>query len=141
MRGVLAGADAGEDVQEVRGFILEAAWNCIQPRFEDLWGAGELYRPWMEMDDILDGWPFDYGDDADALAMREFTLAAREWLDMPRTEAGFRTYVHRWVTRTCAVKDQVTTLVIQNSGYEILIVFVLAQRQFIEGLAHTGLKG
>ncbi|WP_068923842.1 hypothetical protein [Planobispora rosea] len=96
MRDVLV----GEDAEQVRGFVREAAWNCTErPYFERLWGVGELYRAWMEIDDILDGWPVDYGADTDALAMREFRLAAQEWLDMPRTEAGFQDYVHRWETR------------------------------------------
>lgn len=72
------------DVEQIRGFILEAAWNCTErPYFEHLWGVGGLYRAWMGIDDILDGWPVDYGADTVALVMREFRLAAREWLDMP----------------------------------------------------------
>lgn len=90
MRGVLVSGD----VEQMRGFVLEAAWNCTErPYFEHLWGVGGLYRAWMEIDDILDGWPVDYGADTDALAMREFRLAAQEWLDMPRTETGFRAIV------------------------------------------------
>ncbi|MEU7942386.1 hypothetical protein [Microbispora bryophytorum] len=96
MQGVLV----REDVEQIRGFVLEAAWNCTErPYFEHLWGVGGLYRAWMEIDDILDGWPVDYGADTDALAVREFRLAAQEWLDMPRTETGFRDYVHRWERR------------------------------------------
>ncbi|GAB2467746.1 hypothetical protein GCM10027187_39900 [Streptosporangium sandarakinum] len=96
MQGVLVSGD----VEQIRGFVLEAAWNCTErPYFEHLWGVGGLYRVWMGIDDIFDGWPVDHGADADALAMREFRLAAQEWLDMPRTETGFRHYVHRWERR------------------------------------------
>ncbi|GAB3153397.1 hypothetical protein [Microbispora hainanensis] len=96
MRGVLVSGD----VEQMRGLVLEAAWHCTEPPyFEHLWGVAGLYRAWMEIDDILDGWPVDYGAGTDALAMREFRLAAQEWLDMPRTETGFRDYVRRWETR------------------------------------------
>ncbi|GII02068.1 hypothetical protein [Planobispora takensis] len=91
---------AREGVWHVRDHVVEAAWTCTQsPYCEGLWGAGELYRAWMKIDDILGGWPVDYGADADDLAMREFGLAVQEWLDMPWSEDGFRDYVRRWRAR------------------------------------------
>ncbi|MBG0831622.1 hypothetical protein HS041_28225 [Planomonospora sp. ID67723] len=96
MRGVLA----SEDVAQARNFVHEVKWHCTEsPYGGHLWGAGGVYCIWAEIDDILDGWPLDYGSDTDALALREFKRAAQEWLDMPRTEAGLQDYVHQWETR------------------------------------------
>jgi hypothetical protein len=63
-----------------------------------VWGAGGLYI-WADIDDILDRWPIDYGPATRAIALREFKRAAKEWLEMPRTEAGIRNYVDRWEKR------------------------------------------
>ncbi|WP_169944473.1 hypothetical protein [Microbispora sp. H11081] len=41
MQGVLVSGD----VEQIRGFLLEAAWNCTErPYFEQMWGVGGLYR-------------------------------------------------------------------------------------------------
>ncbi|MFI7537529.1 hypothetical protein [Streptosporangium sp. NPDC049376] len=95
MQSVLVSGDA----EQMSGFVREAAWSCTErPYFEHLPEVGELYSAWMGIDDVLDGWPADYGTDIDALAMREFRLAAQEWLEMPLTETRFRHYMRRWGT-------------------------------------------
>jgi hypothetical protein len=89
-----------EDLPQVRDLVQEVRYHCLQPPyFEHMWGAGEVYVIWGELDDILDRWPVDHGTDTETIAIREFRSAAKEWLDMPRTEAGIRDYTHRWRTR------------------------------------------
>jgi hypothetical protein len=93
MRGIVA----SDDVRKAGGFVDGVKWHCMESPLAD---AGDLYVIWAEIDDILDGYPVDYGPEDNAIyAMREFKRAAREWLDMPRTHAGLLDYVHLWKTR------------------------------------------
>ncbi|MFG2071255.1 hypothetical protein [Nonomuraea maritima] len=99
MRGILA----SDDVRQAGDVVYEVTYHCLEsPYGEDLWPSGSIYCIWMEIDDILDGWPVDYGPDREALAMREWKRAAQEWLDMPRTQAGLRDYLHGWRMRMAA---------------------------------------
>ncbi|GIF98797.1 hypothetical protein Cci01nite_38910 [Catellatospora citrea] len=91
---------AAERLPQVCELVREMMGHCLQaPYLEHMWGAGELYAIWGELDDILDGRPVDHGPDTEAVADRELRRAAGEWLDMPRTEAGIRDYAYRWRTR------------------------------------------
>lgn len=93
MRSILA----CDEVVQMAELASEVSW-----RFRDtsVDGAGYLYVVWMEIDDILDGYPASYGaEENERLALREWRLAARDWLDMPRTSAGLAEHVNRWRTR------------------------------------------
>ncbi|MFD0851194.1 hypothetical protein ACFQ07_03140 [Actinomadura adrarensis] len=93
MRGILA----SEDVGKAGDLVGEVKWHCLQSPLAD---AGDVYVIWAELDDVLDGYPVDYGPEANAIyALREFKRAAHDWLDMPRTEAGLLNYVQLWKTR------------------------------------------
>ncbi|MDP9848124.1 hypothetical protein [Streptosporangium lutulentum] len=99
MRGILA----SDDVGQAGDFVYDVMHHCMEsPHSEDLWPAGSIYCIWMDIDDIVDGWPVDYGTDSETLALREFKRAAQEWLDMARTQAGLQDYVHRWRMRMAA---------------------------------------
>ncbi|MFI6928169.1 hypothetical protein ACIBIZ_50155 [Nonomuraea spiralis] len=94
---------ASDDVRRAGDFVYDVTYHCLEsPHGEDLWPAGSIYCIWMDIDDILDGWPVDYGPESEGLALREFKRAAQEWLDMPRTQAGLWDYVHRWRMRMAA---------------------------------------
>jgi hypothetical protein len=87
-------------VSLTRDLVHEVMWHCMeQPYREHLRDLSTLYVIWAELDDILDGWPVDYGQNTETIAMCEFRRAAKEWLDIPRTEVGIRDYVDRWRTR------------------------------------------
>ncbi|MFU8876376.1 hypothetical protein, partial [Micromonospora sp. SL4-19] len=51
------------------------------------------------MPDIVDGYPVDYGTDAETIAVRETRVAARDWLGIPRTVEGMEHYLQRWDAR------------------------------------------
>ncbi|WP_156045518.1 hypothetical protein [Herbidospora cretacea] len=94
---LLSAALTHDDPEPMRDPFLCAAGTLTE--YGDVESAGGLYRIWMNIDDIFDGWPVDYGDETDAIAMREIRLAAGEWLATPKTEAGISAYVDRWEAR------------------------------------------
>ncbi|TKK85853.1 hypothetical protein FDA94_23405 [Herbidospora galbida] len=93
----LTAALAHDDPEQMRDPFLSAAGTVTE--YVDVGAAGGLYRVWMNIDDIFDAWPVDYGDETDAIAMREVRLAVEEWLATPKTEAGISAYVDRWEAR------------------------------------------
>ncbi|WP_062430507.1 hypothetical protein [Herbidospora daliensis] len=93
---LLRAALAHDDPEEMRDPFLRSAGSLLDYGIDHL---VDVYPVWMEIDDIFDHWPVDYGDETDTIAMREVRLAAEEWLALPKTEAEIGEYVKRWRTR------------------------------------------
>jgi hypothetical protein len=47
------------------------------------------------LSDIVDGYPVDYGANAETIAAREIRDAARDWLGLPRTVEGMEHYLEQ----------------------------------------------
>ncbi|GAA1023697.1 hypothetical protein Aple_090280 [Acrocarpospora pleiomorpha] len=104
MYGILA----SDDVKQAGDFVDDVTRHCMKsPYLEHLSSASSIYCIWMDIDDILDGWPVEYGPDSKVLALREFKRAAQEWLDMPRTQAGLQDYLRgvHWRQRGASPGD------------------------------------
>ncbi|MFE2531532.1 hypothetical protein [Streptomyces sp. NPDC059371] len=101
MRRILGAAeDPIGVVGEVMGQLIEP------PYIEQLRGVGELYGVWGELSDIVDGYPVDYGPDAETIAVRESRQAAQDWLDMPHTTAGLQEYIEQWLDRLRSMPER-----------------------------------
>jgi len=89
--------DSSEDpvlvLMELMGALTEP------PLFEHPRCAGELSGDFGVLSDIVDAYPVDYGANAEMVAGREISDAAREWLAMPRTVEGMQQYLDRWDAR------------------------------------------
>ncbi|MEU7923474.1 hypothetical protein [Micromonospora zamorensis] len=58
---------------------------------DDVEVAGRLYNIYGDLSDIVDGYPFHYGDGTEVIAQREIRDAAWDWLSFPRTAGGLKT--------------------------------------------------
>ncbi|WP_433534545.1 hypothetical protein ACQPZK_20455 [Micromonospora sp. CA-249363] len=65
--------------------------------------VGRLYNIYGDLSDIVDGYPFDYGDGTEMIAQREIRDAAWDWLTIARNAEGVKTYVDHWVARIAAL--------------------------------------
>ncbi|WP_433261547.1 hypothetical protein ACQPWR_20340 [Micromonospora vinacea] len=65
--------------------------------------VGKLYPLFGDLSDIVDGFPFDYGDGTEMIAQREIRDAAWDWLTTVRNADGLKTYVDRWIARGAAL--------------------------------------
>ncbi|SBT40728.1 hypothetical protein GA0070621_1038 [Micromonospora narathiwatensis] len=89
--------DSGEDPVDV---LLNLMGALIEPPLsEHLWCVGQLYGNFGWLSDIVDGYPVDYGANAETIAAREIRDAARDWLGIPRTVEGMEHYLKRWEAR------------------------------------------
>lgn len=70
---------------------------------DDVGNAGRLYSIYADLSDIVDGYPFDYGDGTEMIAQRELRDAAWDWLSIPRNADGIETYVGHWAARIAAL--------------------------------------
>ncbi|MEW2144419.1 hypothetical protein AB0869_16575 [Micromonospora vinacea] len=98
MYRVLKGAeDSVLVVEELKGALTE-------PQSEvSMASVGELYPIFGDLSDIVDGFPFDYGDGTEMIAQREIRDAAWDWLTMARNADGLKTYVDQWTARVAAL--------------------------------------
>ncbi|MEU8392268.1 hypothetical protein [Micromonospora sp. NPDC048842] len=62
-----------------------------------------MYNIYGDLSDIVDGYPFDYGDGTEMIAQREIRDAAWDWLTIARNAEGIKTYVDHWVARIAAL--------------------------------------
>ncbi|MBQ1023962.1 hypothetical protein [Micromonospora sp. C95] len=81
---------------------LKAALVELLPR-DDVGNASGLYSIYADLSDIVDGYPFDYGDGTEMIAQREIRDAAWDWLSIPRNADGMKNYVDRWAARVAAL--------------------------------------
>ncbi|MFI5924820.1 hypothetical protein ACIA3K_02445 [Micromonospora sp. NPDC051543] len=65
--------------------------------------VGRLYNIYGDLSDIVDGYPFDYGDGTEMIAQREIRDAAWDWLTTARNAEGIKTYVDQWVAKIAAL--------------------------------------
>ncbi|WP_146755458.1 hypothetical protein [Micromonospora saelicesensis] len=65
--------------------------------------VGSLYPLFGDLSDIVDGFPFDYGDGTQMIAQREIRDAAWDWLTTVRNADGLKAYVDRWIARSAAL--------------------------------------
>jgi hypothetical protein len=65
--------------------------------------VGRLYPLFGDLSDIVDGFPFDYGDGTEMIAQREIRDAAWDWLTTARNADGLKAYVDRWIARSAAL--------------------------------------
>ncbi|MET7372795.1 hypothetical protein [Micromonospora arida] len=65
--------------------------------------VGKLYPIFGDLSDIVDGFPFDYGDGTEMIAQREIRDAAWDWMTTARDADGLKTYVDRWIARSAAL--------------------------------------
>ncbi|WP_112678432.1 hypothetical protein [Micromonospora saelicesensis] len=65
--------------------------------------VGKLYPLFGDLSDIVDGFPFDYGDGTEMIAQREIRDAAWDWLTTARNADGLKAYVDRWIARSAAL--------------------------------------
>lgn len=70
---------------------------------DDVGNVGGLYSIYADLSDIVDGYPFDYGDGTEMIAQRELRDAAWDWLSIPRNADGIETYVGHWAARIAAL--------------------------------------
>ena len=70
---------------------------------EDVRNAGGLLSIYADSSDIVDGYPFHYGDGSEMIAQREIRDAAWDWLSIPRNADGVKTYVDHWAARIAAL--------------------------------------
>ncbi len=70
---------------------------------DDVGKVGGLYGIYADLSDIIDGYPFDYGDGTEMIAQREIRDAAWDWLSIPRNADGIETYVDHWAARNAAL--------------------------------------
>ncbi|WP_127502932.1 hypothetical protein [Actinoplanes solisilvae] len=65
------------------------------------------YRVFVELTDVVDGFPYDHGPAAAAemIAQREIRDAAWDWLSGPRTGENMWSYLSRWENRIAALSD------------------------------------
>ncbi|WP_250030964.1 hypothetical protein [Paractinoplanes maris] len=94
--------DRAEDpvgvIEELKAALTELALMA------DSAGPAEALYPIMaDLSDIADHYPVDYGEDAEMIARREIGDAARDWLRLPRTAGGVKSYVDRWAERVAAL--------------------------------------
>lgn len=74
--------------------ILDVMGTLMSPPVQDMiWYAGGLYGVFADMSDIVDGYPFSYGDNAEAVAQQVITEDAHHWLDMPHDAEGLESYL------------------------------------------------
>ncbi|HEX5595710.1 MAG TPA: hypothetical protein VFX61_06775 [Micromonosporaceae bacterium] len=84
-------------VEELKGALVELILR------DDVGNAGELYCIYADLSDIVDGYPYHYGDGTEMLAQREIRDAAWDWLSIPRNADGMKTYVDHWAARIAAL--------------------------------------
>ncbi|WP_146758606.1 hypothetical protein [Micromonospora saelicesensis] len=65
--------------------------------------VGRLYPLFGDLSDIVDGFPFDYGDGTEMIAQREIRDDAWDWLTTARNADGLKAYVDRWIARSAAL--------------------------------------
>ncbi|MEV1319972.1 hypothetical protein AB0J14_28280 [Micromonospora arborensis] len=70
---------------------------------DDVEIAGRLYNIYADLSDIVDGYPFHYGDGTEMIAQRESRDAAWDWLSFPRNAVGMKSYVDHWAARIAAL--------------------------------------
>jgi hypothetical protein len=81
------------------------------PLFTDIDGVGALCLLWGDLSDIVDGFPVNYGPECEAIAEREFSRAAREWLRMSPTPAGLEAYIEGCTPRLASLQAAVEEIV------------------------------
>jgi hypothetical protein len=84
-------------VEELKCALVEL------PLTDDVGNTGRLYSIYADLSDIVDGYPFDYGDGTEMIAQREIRDAAWDWLSMPRNADGMEAYVDHWAARIAAL--------------------------------------
>ncbi|MEV0730985.1 hypothetical protein [Polymorphospora sp. NPDC050346] len=93
--------NGGEDpvgvVEELKSALVELLLR------DDVGNAGGLYGIYADLSDIVDGYPFHYGDGTEMIAQREIRDAAWDWLSIPRNADGVKTYVDHWAARIAAL--------------------------------------
>ncbi|WP_262285458.1 hypothetical protein [Micromonospora sp. MA102] len=70
---------------------------------DDVGNIGRLYSIYADLSDIVDGYPFHYGDGTEMIAQREIRDSAWDWLNIPRNADGMKTYVDHWAARIAAL--------------------------------------
>ncbi|WP_433125028.1 hypothetical protein ACQPWW_21490 [Micromonospora sp. CA-240977] len=98
MYRVLKGAeDPVTVIEELKGALIE-----LHPEVF-VRSVDKLYPIYADLSDIVDGFPFDYGDGAELIAQREIRDVAWDWLSMARNADGLAIYIDRWTARIAAL--------------------------------------
>lgn len=89
--------DPVEAVEELKGALVELLLR------DDVGSGGGLYHIYADLSDIVDGYPFHYDAGTEMIAQREIRDAAWDWLSMPRSPDGLKTYIDHWTARIAAL--------------------------------------